>query len=83
VAATGHNRCIIPLKPQNLAAWLAPGPSRAQLYALLDDRERPYYTHELAAWFSGPSSQSPLNRSRRRLAVSAANPNKRSPSKPP
>ena len=25
VAATGHNRCIIPLKPQNLSAWLTPG----------------------------------------------------------
>lgn len=49
VAATGHNRCIIPLKPQNLGPWLAPGPNRAELYALLDDRERPYYAHELAA----------------------------------
>lgn len=25
VAATGHNRCIIPLKPENLNAWLASG----------------------------------------------------------
>lgn len=49
VAATGHNRCIIPLKPNNLAAWLAPTADRAALYALLDDRERPHYVHELAA----------------------------------
>jgi len=49
VAATGHNRCIIPLKPQNLSAWLAPGADPAAYYALLDDRERPYYAHELAA----------------------------------
>ncbi|HJX16762.1 MAG TPA: SOS response-associated peptidase family protein [Acidiferrobacterales bacterium] len=49
VAATGHNRCIIPLKPQNLSAWLTPGADLAVYYALLDDRERPYYAHELAA----------------------------------
>lgn len=50
VAATGHNRCIIPLKQSNLRAWLDPG-SRDQgaLHELLDDRERPYYAHELAA----------------------------------
>ena len=49
VAATGHNRCIIPLKPQNLNAWLAPGADWAAYHALLDDRERPFYAHELAA----------------------------------
>ena len=50
VAATGHNRCIIPLKQTNLRTWLDPG-SRDQvaLYDLLDDRERLYYAHELAA----------------------------------
>lgn len=50
VATTGHNRCIIPLKQSNLRAWLDAG-SRDQgaLYDLLDDRERPYYAHELAA----------------------------------
>jgi putative SOS response-associated peptidase YedK len=49
VAATGHNRCIVPLKPQNLNAWLTPGADVAAYYALLDDREKPYYAHELAA----------------------------------
>jgi putative SOS response-associated peptidase YedK len=49
VAATGHNRCIVPLKPENLNAWLNPGADLAVYYALLDDRERPYYAHELAA----------------------------------
>lgn len=49
VAATGHNRCIIPLRPQNLYAWLTPGAEPSTYYALLDDRERPYYAHELAA----------------------------------
>jgi len=49
VAATGHNRCIIPLKPQNLSSWLTSGEALATYYSLLDDRERPYYAHELAA----------------------------------
>jgi putative SOS response-associated peptidase YedK len=49
VAATGYNRCIIPLKPENLSAWLTPGAGLTVYYALLDDRERPYYAHELAA----------------------------------
>lgn len=49
VAVTGHNRCIIPLKPQNLSRWLTPGEDLANYYSLLDDRERPYYAHELAA----------------------------------
>lgn len=50
VAATGHNRCLIPLKASNLAQWLRPeGLDAAALDALLDDRERPYYAHELAA----------------------------------
>lgn len=49
VAATGHNRCIIPLKLQNLSAWLTPGGDLGASYALLDNRERPYYAHEMAA----------------------------------
>ncbi len=50
VAATGHNRCPIPLKESNVEAWLTPeGRLPAELYALLDDREHPYYQHALAA----------------------------------
>jgi len=50
VAATGHERCIIPLKEANLEAWLTPaGRDRRALHALLDDRERPYYAHAIAA----------------------------------
>jgi hypothetical protein len=50
VAAAGHDRCIIPTKPENVDAWLNPNPTdlKAQ-YAILDDRERPYYEHRLAA----------------------------------
>uniref|UniRef100_C5CKZ5 SOS response-associated peptidase YedK n=1 Tax=Variovorax paradoxus (strain S110) TaxID=543728 RepID=C5CKZ5_VARPS len=50
IAAVGHDRCIIPIKPENVDAWLRP--DRANLeasYAVLDDRERPYYEHRLAA----------------------------------
>lgn len=50
VAAAGHNRCIVPIKPENVDAWLQPDPTRlGDLYAILDDRERPYYEHRLAA----------------------------------
>lgn len=50
VAAAGHDRCIIPIKPENLDAWLNPDPNRrAELYRILDDRERPYYEHRRAA----------------------------------
>ena len=50
IAAAGHDRCIIPIKAQNVDAWLSPQTAdlRAQ-YAILDDRERPYYEHRLAA----------------------------------
>jgi len=50
VAAAGHDRCIIPIKEANLDAWLNPDPSNlAAMYAILDDRQRPYYEHRKAA----------------------------------
>lgn len=50
IAATGHQRCLIPLKEQNLAEWLAPERvSRARLQAILGDREAPYFEHRIAA----------------------------------
>lgn len=50
VAAAGHDRCIVPIKPENVDVWLNPDPSNlAVLYAILDDRERPYYDHRIAA----------------------------------
>jgi putative SOS response-associated peptidase YedK len=50
VAAAGHDRCIIPIKPEHIDAWLNPDPlGLPALYAILDDRERPYYEHRLAA----------------------------------
>lgn len=50
VVAAGHDRCIIPIKPENVDEWLSADPRNlAALYAILDDRERPYYEHRLAA----------------------------------
>jgi putative SOS response-associated peptidase YedK len=50
IAASGHDRCVIPLKDGNLQTWLNPeGKDETALYAVLDDRERPYYEHKLAA----------------------------------
>jgi putative SOS response-associated peptidase YedK len=50
VAAAGHDRCIIPIKAEHIDAWLNPDPARlSDLYAILDDRQRPYYEHRLAA----------------------------------
>lgn len=50
VSAAGHDRCIIPLKPSNLDAWFTPEQQdKDALYTILDDRERPYYEHRLAA----------------------------------
>lgn len=50
VAAAGHDRCIVPIKAENLDAWLRPDPKDlGTLYAILDDRQRPYYEHRLAA----------------------------------
>ena len=50
VAAAGHDRCIVPIREQNLDAWLNPDlQDLAGSYAVLDDRERPYFEHRLAA----------------------------------
>lgn len=50
VAAAGHDRCIIPIRPENIDAWLNPaGLERAALYRILDDRPQTFYEHRLAA----------------------------------
>lgn len=48
VAAAGHDRCIIPIKPENVDAWLNPDPKNLKaLYDILDDRQRPFYEHRI------------------------------------
>lgn len=50
VAAAGHDRCIIPIRPEHVDAWLSPDASNlGSLHKILDDRERPFYEHRLAA----------------------------------
>ncbi|HQY83193.1 MAG TPA: SOS response-associated peptidase family protein [Thermomonas sp.] len=50
VAAAGHDRTIINLKPECIDAWLNPDPrDLPALYALFDDRQHPYYEHREAA----------------------------------
>ena len=49
VAAAGHDRTIIQIKPQHIDAWLTPeGRSEDELYAILDDRPEAYYEHRVA-----------------------------------
>lgn len=50
VRAAGHDRCIVPLRPDNVMPWLTPqGHSLDDLDQMLEDRERPYYEHQLLA----------------------------------
>ncbi|HEV7608510.1 MAG TPA: SOS response-associated peptidase family protein [Steroidobacteraceae bacterium] len=50
VAAAGHDRMIINLKPEHLDAWLQPaGRSLDELERILSDRQIPYYEHEVMA----------------------------------
>ncbi|HTL14747.1 MAG TPA: SOS response-associated peptidase family protein [Thermomonas sp.] len=49
VAAAGHDRTIINLKPQHVDAWLDPQGNIAAMQALLDDKRHPYYEHRRAA----------------------------------
>lgn len=46
ISAAGHDRCVVPIKPENLRAWLDPSVSSIErMEAILDDRARPYYEH--------------------------------------
>jgi putative SOS response-associated peptidase YedK len=50
VAAAGHDRCIVSIKPENIDAWLNPDPrDLGALHAILDDRDQPYYEHRMTA----------------------------------
>jgi len=50
VAAAGHDRTIVNIRPEHIDAWLRPDPARLDaLYAIFDDRRHPYYEHRIAA----------------------------------
>jgi len=50
VAAAGHDRMIVNLKPENLDAWLTPqGRSVEELQRILSDRQAAYYQHFVMA----------------------------------
>lgn len=49
VAAAGHDRTIINLKPEHVDAWLNPAGNTAAMQAILDDKRHPYYEHRKAA----------------------------------
>ena len=49
VAAAGHDRCIINLKPEHVEAWLSPeNRSTAELQSMLSDRAIPVFQHEIS-----------------------------------
>ncbi len=44
VAAAGHDRTIINIKPEHVDAWLDPDPNNLEaLFAIFDDKRHPYY----------------------------------------
>ena len=50
VAATGHQRCVIAIEEKNLDRWLSPSKATpAELNAILDDRARRIFEHQIAA----------------------------------
>lgn len=50
VAAAGHDRCIVPIRPENVEAWLNPkGSSLDALDEILEDRAHALYEYRIAA----------------------------------
>lgn len=50
VAAAGHDRTIINIKPEHVDAWLNPDEGNLQaLYDIFDDKQHPFYEHRVAA----------------------------------
>jgi putative SOS response-associated peptidase YedK len=48
ISATGHERCVIAIREQNLDDWLDPARVDAvRLKKILDDRESFYYEHKI------------------------------------
>lgn len=57
VAAAGHDRCVIPIRPKNVDAWLHPDPGNlGDQYAILEDPIDVYFQHELIGREAGSAS---------------------------
>lgn len=54
VAAVGHDRCIVPIRPQDLDAWLQPSlQDLGAQDAILDMALRPYFAHSIVGVRAG------------------------------
>lgn len=49
IAETGHDRCPVFLKPENVDIWLSENTDSKTLFQLLDNKFVPYYSHKIAA----------------------------------
>lgn len=49
VAAAGHDRCIVQMRPENVDRWLRAEGGNAELLSVLDDPQPDYYEYRLAA----------------------------------
>lgn len=49
IAATGHDRVVITIKPEYIDEWLATSSPANRYFHMFDDRERPYFEHRKAA----------------------------------
>lgn len=50
VGQARRDRCIIPIKEENIGAWLNPDPNNLDaMQAIFEDRARPYYEYRMAA----------------------------------
>ena len=50
ILATGHTRCVIPIREENVREWLAAERvAKERLEQILSDRAAPYYEHRIAA----------------------------------
>lgn len=47
VAAAGHDRTVINIKPEHVDAWLNPQGDINAMQAIFDDKQHPYYEHRL------------------------------------
>ena len=50
ILATGHTRCVIPVKEENVREWLSPGQvGEGRLGEILSERGVPFFEHRIAA----------------------------------